>query len=137
MAPHQRLLHAALGIARDVASKSNVAAGGSGHLRERLAARSVGFAAGRHTACASFHGKDGRAGAWAAPPTATDVLAGQPMLPASPTPSVPLASSPVIRMRLLAALFGCYDAAAYHLHDYMSSMPSRANSCGAWSCRCE
>lgn len=87
MAPQQRLLHAALGIARDVASKSNVAAGGCSQLRERIASRSLGFAAGRHTACASIRSKDGRAGAWATQPTTTDVLAGQLLLLAALHPS--------------------------------------------------
>ena len=87
MAPQQRLLHAALGIARDVASKSNVAAGGCSHLRERIASRSLGFAAERHTACASFRSKDGRAGAWVAQPATADVLAGQLLLLATSHPS--------------------------------------------------
>ena len=96
MAPHQRLLHTAIGIARDVASKSGITAGACGHLRERIAAQPFSLAAGRHATCASFHGKQGRAEAWATQPTTTDVLAGQTVLIASPILSVPSASTSVV-----------------------------------------
>ena len=55
MAPHQRLLHAALGVARDVASRSGVAAGACSHLRERIVSGPLCLAAGRHITCASYH----------------------------------------------------------------------------------
>ena len=74
MAPQVRLLHAALGVARDVASKSGIAAGACSHLRERIVSRTLSGAEGRHAACAPHHSK--HAEAWAVQQT-TDVLEGQ------------------------------------------------------------